>query len=231
MKIEEYLEGLNFEKFQTKTDMVFKVLRNRIIVGELNPGEKLFPKKVAQELEISETPVREGLQRLESVGLVEISPHKTAYVSNPPPEKVMEKLEIRAILQPKAALWSAPLLTKKDIEKIEEIHLSMKKGKSELTILEFLNLGYKFHEKIYSKCPNKSLLELIGELKSKTLFAKRRFLLSSNVMDWSFSEHEKLLEALKNKDFEEVFRIEYHHQLRTIDEFRCLVEKLTGENS
>ncbi len=211
--------------YLTKADWVFKTLRDQIILGELNPGEKLTTVKIAEYLNISETPVREGLKRLEAVGLVEINPHKNVTVSNPSIEEIIEKLEIRAYLQSKAALLSGPLLTKEDIEIIEEIHEKMEGFIRNKNILDYIDTGYVFHENIYKRCPNKSLFKLIKELKAKTLFAKRRFLISSKIMEWSKEEHLNLIKALKEKDFYSVSAIEYEHQIRSIEEFKQVVKE------
>lgn len=200
-------------------------MRDNIILGRLDPGEKLTTGQIAKDLNISETPVREGFKRLEALGLVEIYPHKNVIVSNPSPEEIIERLEIRALLQSKAALLSGPNLNNSDIIELEKIHSMMDQYIERNEILKYIDAGYVFHEKIYYKCPNKTLLKMIQDLKSRTIFAKRRFLMSSKIMEWSGSEHSKIISAIKDKKFDLIATIEYDHQMRSIEEFKAVVAK------
>ena len=64
-------------------DEVYERLGEAILDGRLAPGEHLRDRELAEWLGVSRTPVREALQRLERVGLVEVSPHRYTRVSRP----------------------------------------------------------------------------------------------------------------------------------------------------
>jgi len=64
-------------------DEVYARLGEAILDGRLAPGERLRDQELAEWLGVSRTPVREALQRLERVGLVEVSPHRYTRVSQP----------------------------------------------------------------------------------------------------------------------------------------------------
>jgi DNA-binding GntR family transcriptional regulator len=64
-------------------DEVYARLGEAILDGRLAPGERLRDHELAERLGVSRTPVREALQRLERVGLVEVSPHRYTRVSQP----------------------------------------------------------------------------------------------------------------------------------------------------
>lgn len=64
-------------------DEVYAHLGEAILDGRLAPGEHLRDRELAEWLGVSRTPVREALQRLERVGLVEVSPHRYTRVSQP----------------------------------------------------------------------------------------------------------------------------------------------------
>ncbi|MFD4957917.1 GntR family transcriptional regulator [Microbacterium sp. NPDC058389] len=64
-------------------DEVYARLGEAILDGRLAPGERLRDHELAEWLGVSRTPVREALQRLERVGLVEVSPHRYTRVSQP----------------------------------------------------------------------------------------------------------------------------------------------------
>ncbi|GAA1921363.1 GntR family transcriptional regulator [Microbacterium aoyamense] len=62
-------------------DEVYRALGEAILDGTLPPGERLRDQEMAERLGVSRTPVREALQRLERIGLVEVSPHRYTRVS------------------------------------------------------------------------------------------------------------------------------------------------------
>ncbi len=64
-------------------DEVYRTLGEAILGGTLAPGERLRDQKIAEWLGVSRTPVREALQRLERIGLVEVEPHRYTRVSVP----------------------------------------------------------------------------------------------------------------------------------------------------
>jgi DNA-binding GntR family transcriptional regulator len=64
-------------------DEVYRALGEAILDGTLPPGERLRDHEMAERLGVSRTPVREALQRLERIGLVEVSPHRYTRVSVP----------------------------------------------------------------------------------------------------------------------------------------------------
>jgi DNA-binding GntR family transcriptional regulator len=64
-------------------DEVYARLGEAILDGRLAPGERVRDQELAEWLGVSRTPVREALQRLERVGLVEVSPHRYTRVSQP----------------------------------------------------------------------------------------------------------------------------------------------------
>ena len=56
--------------YVSKTDLVAALIRELVITGELEPGEQLRQRDLAQRFHVSQTPVREAMRRLESEGLL-----------------------------------------------------------------------------------------------------------------------------------------------------------------
>lgn len=74
-------------------DQIFDIVGNAIVEGTLEPGEKVNDKELAAALGISRTPVREALQRLTWVGLVEVAPSRYTRVTEITEEMVHSTLE------------------------------------------------------------------------------------------------------------------------------------------
>ena len=80
----------------TKTDLVAALIRELLITGELQPGEQLRQRDLAQRFSVSQTPVREAMRRLESEGLLNCDTHRGFTVVAPDLGRVEENFRIRA---------------------------------------------------------------------------------------------------------------------------------------
>src|SRR5690349_9734612 len=78
---------------------VYERLRDDIISGVLQPGDQLVEARLAADLGVSKTPVREALIRLQRDGLVSIEPYRGARVLEPSPDDVREIVELRELLE------------------------------------------------------------------------------------------------------------------------------------
>src|ERR671936_2125325 len=78
---------------------VYERLRDQILNGELRPGDQLVEARLASELGVSKTPVREALIRLQRDGLVHTEPYRGARVMSPSEADVREILELRLALE------------------------------------------------------------------------------------------------------------------------------------
>src|SRR3954469_12213791 len=84
-------------------EQVKDVLLQRIVSGELEPGERLVETRIAQELGTSQAPVREALRDLELLRLVESEPFRGARVRVFDEEEMIEVYPVRAALEELAA--------------------------------------------------------------------------------------------------------------------------------
>ena len=81
--------------YSTSSDYVYFGLRDRIANRELKPKERLLEVKIASEMGVSRTPVREALRRLANEGLVKIVPNSGARVASPSPEEMESAYSVR----------------------------------------------------------------------------------------------------------------------------------------
>ena len=75
------MEDFQINEYLPLRDVVFETLRQKILKGELKPGERLIEVALAQRLGVSRTPVREAIHKLEQEGLVVMAPRKGAQVA------------------------------------------------------------------------------------------------------------------------------------------------------
>ena len=190
---------------------VFQHIRSHIIKGAYLPGEVLLETKLADELGVSRTPVREAIWLLEVEGLVEISSKKGVTVLGVSPKDVADIFAMRQLLEGLAARWATSRLTDADLKELQKIcdlsEFYVQKRDTE----ELAALDDKFHHLIYSATGSKMLNLTLSRLHESVQSAR---LSSMNVEDrysQSVTEHLVLLEAFRNKDADAAEKAMTHH--------------------
>src|SRR5919112_6518744 len=108
------------ERYNTKSDFAYTVVREKILSGAFIPGQVLNQATLARTIGISTTPLREALRRLKSENLVELDAHRDARVTELTAEEARDLLELRLSLDPLAAALAAERRTKADIKAIRD---------------------------------------------------------------------------------------------------------------
>ena len=103
-------------------DGVYQSLRKWIVSNELQPGEQLRDKELAEKLGVSRTPVRESLRRLEDEGFVETSANRWTRVSLVTSKEARDIYPILKQLEQLALTLSFPNLTAQHIQTMVELH-------------------------------------------------------------------------------------------------------------
>jgi DNA-binding GntR family transcriptional regulator len=101
---------------QLLRDSVFVRIREAIIDGTLQPGERLLDGELSSWLGVSRTPIREALARLEAAGLVETKPGRYTIVSPIDPRTVADAQAVTAAMHELVVRTAVPLLTAADLD-------------------------------------------------------------------------------------------------------------------
>lgn len=204
-------------------DWVTASLREAILKGYFEPGEKLDQDLIAQELEVSRTPVRESLKVLESEGFVEIRPHRGAFIATISRQDIYEICEIRALLESQAVRQVTPLIPESTLDEMER-SLNETRARFEVgDIAGHFESDVYFHETIASLAENKLLREMLGSLTNRIArlrqFAQRQ---PGDHLVESFKEHRAILQAMRRRDPEaaaEAMRTHLENSALRLQEF------------
>lgn len=109
-------------EYFTKSDVVTAALREMLITGEFAPGTELRQRDLAVQFNVSPTPVREALRRLESEGLISYDVHRGARVIEAAFGADEENFLIRAALEGLAVALAAKRVTDEDIEALTSLN-------------------------------------------------------------------------------------------------------------
>jgi DNA-binding GntR family transcriptional regulator len=176
---------------------VYEILRQRIIRGELAPGEPLGEERLASEVGVSRTPLREAVRKLAEEGFVEYIPFKGARVVKPTPKLVQDVFLIREALEGVAAREAAQHAKPSRLAEVREHFESLRPlvASGDMT-----DVGDVIHEVLFSECNNSRLLHMMNvSLGQVQWFQHMAELVPSRLLP-AFREHESILNALEARD-------------------------------
>ena len=125
--------------------------------GDFRPGDRLREIEVAKRLDLSRTPVREALRKLESDGIVEHRPRLGAVIRTLTPSEVVELYEMRLVLERTAAQMAAKHANDAEIDLLNDINDQIAALGDDTQQAAALNQD--FHHRIYLASRNRFLLE------------------------------------------------------------------------
>ncbi len=190
---------------QTRTERAYSAIKEAILSLKLKPGTLLLEDEVAEQLRISKTPVRDAIQELEHDGLVARIPYKGTYVTDISEHDAQESNEIKATLEGPAGRLVVDMFTSEELDQAE---LFLDAADAALTagdLSEAAEQGFKFHEFILDRAPNKRLLTIMGVLDTQMHRALLSFAIrTSERLTKSSAEHRHILAALRQGDPDQV---------------------------
>ncbi len=193
MKINEYLP---------LRDIVFQTLRNAIITGELQPGERLMETQLGERLGVSRTPIREAIRKLELEGLVVMVPRKGAQVAQFTEKDIQDVLEVRGALEALAAKIACKRMDDRAFLKLQLAIAEYSYAAKNKDLEMMIEKDVEFHEIIVGATQNDKLIQIFNNLREQVNRYRITYLKNTEDAESVQAEHLEILEALKNKDEE-----------------------------
>jgi len=190
----------SFERPKTLTELVSKALQDMIVSGQLEMGAHLSEARVAKELNVSRTPVREAINRLEMEGLLTVEPQRGTYVFHLEGHELAKLCDARVCLETtalKAAILSNPV----------ELHVALTRCVAQMTDARgkgddsaYLGLDTDFHQLIFDLSDNRFLVGAYQTLALKMAAVRNRLGRHPDHMAKSYNEHIALAAAVGDGD-------------------------------
>lgn len=179
---------------------VFKYIKSQIINGGYGPGETLLESKLADELGVSRTPIREAIRLLEMEGLVETTTKKGTNVLGISQQDVEDIYTIRQLVEGLAARWAAERLTPAELKELHKTYELMEFYAQRHEVEEIAELDNKFHQMIYEAAGSKILYLTLRNLHQYVQIARRKSLGMENRLPLTLAEHHAIILAFEAKD-------------------------------
>ncbi len=210
----------------SRAEQVYSALREALLSGVFAPGDHLSEGAVAEQLNVSKTPVREAMSSLKAKGLLIAGPKRGVLVAKIDARVVEEIYGVRALLEPEAVRLAVPFFDTELLGRARQLldNASRHGARQDFGALSQSNRD--FHELLYERCPNFTMKSLINDMRDQLQFAAVsgwRGITAS--WEYERGEHLALLEAVANAETERAAQLCKTH----IE--RALAKILSGHGS
>jgi len=180
--------------------MVRDALRERVLSGEFEPGERLPEERLSEALGVSRMPVREALRALAAEGLVSLEPRRGASVTAYTEQQVQELVEVRATLEGLNARLAAKRHDPRQIAGLERIVEASARITERSDLAEIQKHNERFHAAVEDIAANSVLMGIVRSLRDRTalIFAKQ----SRLRVRQNWEEHAGIMRAIIAGDAE-----------------------------
>jgi DNA-binding GntR family transcriptional regulator len=142
---------------QPLPDKICEFIREAIIVGKMKPGEKISEAKLAEDLHISRTPIREAIRMLESEGFVSIIPRRGAIVSEFTTHDLYEMYQVKACLDAFAASLVAVSISERELARMRRLNQEEQAAVEQQDFARYVKIHEEFHQVFIGKSGNDKL--------------------------------------------------------------------------
>ena len=205
----------DFELPESRVDLIVGMLKDGIISGQLKPGERILEARLAKQIGVSRSPIREAIRRLESEGLFTLVPQKGTFVTKISKKSAEEIYTVRGLLEIHAVCSAIQnnLYSEESLRNIhfvlEQIQLFEKQQK----FIEAVKMDWQFHLEICKACQIDLIIEILNILQGRIwlcMFKPTMFVSKPGEQSYI---HQQIFDSIKERNLEQAkFYLEKHHQ-------------------
>ena len=179
---------------------VFAIIEEAILNGKYRPGESLTESRLAGELGVSRTPIREALTQLEHEGLVQLIPNKGALVTGISQKDIQDIYAIRMLIEGLAARWAAENISQDELRELQEAIDLEEFYTSKGDIERLMDLDSNFHQVIYRASKSRPLQYMLHTFHHSIQHARSQSIAAPGRARQALKEHKAILHAIRERD-------------------------------
>ena len=211
-------------------DKVYEALKQAISKMDIYDGKdspKLDERKLAQDLKVSRTPIREAITKLEQEGLVEVLPRRGAFVVRKSKHEIIEIIHIWAALESMAARLATQNATDNELStlrKMQSKHNNRKKLKFDID--EYSQTNLAFHQTIVNLSQCQMLIDMAEPLFIHVKAIRRKTIAERDRAIKSIVDHMKIIEAIESRNANQAEKLVKEHALKLAEHVKKYVDYL-----
>lgn len=191
----------NFAAGDNHNDIARRVIREKVLRGDLRAGDTVNSKKLAEELNLSMPAVRQALEAVASLGLLHRQPRRGWRVTTLTAPEVKDIFRIRLRLEPLIFRYTIDMISDELLDELAEENAAINESATEPPRFEVRQADYRFHSTLAEVSGRRVLASTLDPL-------LQRLFMNPGVRSAqeTFSEHEAILDALRRRDLEAAVR-------------------------
>ena len=182
-------------------DQTYDIIKNMIILRDIEPGKKINEEQIAKEIRVSRTPIREALCRLENEGIVKIIPRRGAFVADLTETNVCEILLIREVLEGLVARLASENMDEKTLDKLrkalEKVSTIPEKDRE---LINYTRSEVEFHSLLLGASNNRMLKNMMEIVNAHLQIIRLRTVVLPERAQKTVKEHHQILKAIEKRD-------------------------------
>ncbi len=184
----------------SRAEHAYQQLMEAIRSGKLKPGQRIRETDLAEQLQISRTPVREALHRLQSEDLIVNAPHRGLIIAELDYQQIMELYQMREVLESTAAGLAAKHASEPEIYALREMLARQQQCLNEPDAQA--NQNRLFHNALYHASHNRYLLKSLNSLKDAMVLLGATTYSIPGRTETAVDEHKAMVDAIEQGDRE-----------------------------
>lgn len=219
------------EARQSSGQIVYSVLREKILSMEMAPNAELDEVRISNEMGFSRTPIREALIRLASDGLVVLAPNRSARVAPLDFDQLPQILEALELYERATTRWAALRRQPSHIELLEQRNSEFEQASAGGNPRLIVEANWLFHDGINQACGNKYLAADCSKMLRSVMRLSILAFKPSDTRKSTYAEvveqHQQMITAIKNRDADAAEKLVFRHS----DEFRDRIKSFVAGTS
>lgn len=221
------LDGLPRISDDSRRHQIVRVLREAIVTGQLQPGERLVERDLSMRLNISRGPVREALRQLEQEGLVVSYPYRATEVVGitadefanvlVPTRLVLERFALRTVVGTLASDGTTGGATDQLIAELAGIVETMRRAATSGDQMTVVETDMRFHELLIERAERPHCLQIWRTIAPRVRAYFSRDATRHRTLEEIVTGHDELIAALRQGDANAAEAVLERHILETFD--------------
>ncbi len=215
--------------YTSLVEQITEFLTNAIVECQLKAGQHLIESELQRQFKVSRAPIREAFRILQKNGLVTTIPRKGTFVRTIDRRSIEENFSVRAILESYAARLAVSNLEAKDIERMESSLSKMGEALKNKNFRSYLRHHTELHQVFIHASKNETLIGIIENLKSQSLWFNNTYMAISMVEEFSkylIQVHRDIVNSFIKKDIISVENRVKEHMLHALKRSQALFAKI-----
>lgn len=201
-------------------EKVYEILKEMIISGKLKYNERIEEDALATSLEVSRTPVREAINKLEQEGWINIIPRRGMFVSNVSLKEINDIFQVRLNLEPiilQMGFSNIPLNECQRLKREFESFLDKELTKDEAKTLD--ELDNTLHLLILKSCNNNFIEKMMENVYEHNMRLRNQSVQSNNRRNEATKEHINLIDSILDGDLDKALELIKYHNIKAKEGF------------